>query len=710
MSVLLETKSRPCAGVDEIMSSTDAERIRSIRNVGTIAHIDAGKTTTTERMLFYAGVVHKMGEVHDGTAVMDWMVQEKERGITITSAAITCSWRQHQINIIDTPGHVDFTVEVERSLRVLDGAIGIFCGVGGVQPQSETVWRQANRYKVPRLAFVNKMDRTGADFDRVVAEIEKRLGSRTLVVQMPVGHEESFRGVVDLVRMKAFRYEDKGQGENFVEDAVPAELAAEAERRRALLVERVAEHDEQVLEVFLDERDLSPQLLMSGIRRLAIRGEAVPVLCGSSLKNKGVQMLLDAVVDYLPSPADVAEVKGLSPKSGERVSRETSETAPLSGLIFKIATDPYVGRLAYVRVYSGVIKKGQNVFVSRTRKRERITRLLRMKADSRDEIDLIKAGDIGAISGLKGVTTGDTVCAEAHVIELEKMRFPEPVMFMAIEAQSRADREKLDGAIEALTAEDPTCRVRVDAETGQTILSGMGELHLDILKDRMIREFGVAASSGKPMVAYYETLTIPSSASHVFDREIAGKRQYAKVDVALAPRQRGSGNKVVITARPDDIPLEYRLAVEGGVADALSTGAFGRYQLTDVEVTVTGGEWMADISSEVAFRTAAVMAVRQAAESAGAELLEPIMALEIETPADHVGDVVGDVNSRRGRILEMNVRGDLHVIRAAAPLAELFGYSTVIRSLSRGRANYTMEPSQFELVPKATRDSLLNRW
>lgn len=710
MVSILEKTNQKHVATGETVSASDHDRLQALRNIGTIAHIDAGKTTTTERMLYYAGTVHKMGEVHDGTAVMDWMIQEKERGITITSAAITSAWKNHQINIIDTPGHVDFTMEVERSLRVLDGAIGIFCGVGGVQPQSETVWRQARRYNVPRIAFVNKLDRMGADFGRVVAEIESKLGAYTLSLQMPLGTEESFVGVIDLVAMTAIRFDGSALGETFSVGPIPLELAAEAERCRIQLIERVAEKDEKVLDAFLSQRDLPPDVLRAGIRRLTVRGEAVPVLCGSALKNKCIQQLLDAVVDYLPSPLDIPDVEGLNPKTGDKEIRVAAEASPLAGLIFKIATDPYVGRLAYVRVYSGAIKRGQNVYVTRGKKRERITRLVKMRADSRDEVEILRAGDIGAICGIKGVTTGDTVCAEASQIELERMRFPEPVMFMAIEAQSRADREKLLVAIEALTGEDPTCNVRVDAETGQTILSGMGELHLEILRDRMVREFGVAAASGKPMVAYYETVTRRGEASFVFDKEIGGKRQFARVDVVVEPRARGLGNHVDVTVRPDDIPADYRSALDAGVADALSTGVLGRYQLTDTNVRIVGGAFLPDVSSDVAFRTATVMAVRQAAEQSGPELLEPIMLLEIETPADYMGDIVGDLNARRGKVLDMGLRSDVRVIKASAPLAELFGYSTVVRSLSRGRANYTMEPKQFELVPKATRDSLLNRW
>ncbi|MFC1452531.1 elongation factor G [Verrucomicrobiota bacterium] len=697
------------AGGKGAESARDAARLRVIRNIGIIAHIDAGKTTTTERMLFYAGCVHKMGEVHEGTTVMDWMSQEKERGITITSAAITCFWRDHQINIIDTPGHVDFTVEVERSLRVLDGAVGVFCGVGGVQPQSETVWHQAERYKVPRIAYVNKMDRTGADFRAVVDEMRDRLGSNAVPVVLPWGREDSFKGVVDLLSMKAVTFDQASLGERMTLCDVPAELAAEAERARAELVDFVAERDEEVLAAYLDGVDVDAVVLRAGIRRLTLNNELVPVLCGSSLRNMGVQQMLDAVVDYLPSPLDVPEMVGVSPKDGEPASRRAGDDGPTTALVFKIAGDPYLGRVAFVRVYSGRLRKGQNVYNPRMGKRERISRLLRLHSEERKDVELLHSGEIGALAGAKDITTGDTLCLENSPIQLEGMRFPEPVMFMAIEPRSRAEKDKLEEALAALVGEDPTCRVRTDAETGQTILSGMGELHLEILVDRLRRDFNVEAATGKPMVAYYETVTGAGRGEHVFDREIGSRRQFGHVAVEVELRERSSGNLVEFAVSEDRIPSAFRDAVRAGVGDALMTGVLGGYPLTDVLARITGGSFDTETSTDVAFRTAGVMALKEAVSASGLELLEPIMALDISTPTDYMGDVLGDLNGRRGKVREMDARGELQVIRAAVPLAELFGYSTAIRSLTRGRATYTMEPEEFDVVPQTVREAILSR-
>ncbi|MDE0837685.1 MAG: elongation factor G [Kiritimatiellae bacterium] len=680
-----------------------------MRNIGIIAHIDAGKTTTTERMLFYAGSVHKMGEVHDGTAVMDWMDQERERGITITSAAITCQWDNHQINIIDTPGHVDFTIEVERSLRVLDGAVGVFCGVGGVQPQSETVWKQANRYGVPRVAYINKMDRMGADFERVVMDIEAKLDSVPVVVCMPVGAEDSFSGIIDLVNMQAIRFDESSLGAKINLEAIPAELAAHAEKARAALIEKVAEFDDALLNAFLESADVPVDVLKAAIRRATVSGGVVPVLCGSSLKNKGVQQLLDAVTAYLPSPLDVRVIEGEDPKTNAPVRRDPSSNEPLSALAFKVASDPYVGRLVFTRVYSGRLKKGQSFYNPRTKQRSRVTGLVRLSANQREDIDELQAGEIGAVVGAKTLTTGDTLCAENAQIELMRINFPEPVMFMAVEPKSRTDRDSLDLALASMASEDPTCHVRKDEETGQTILSGMGELHLEVLVDRMMREYNVEANTGKPMVAYHETAMSDGTASHVFDREFNGSRQTAGVTLSLSPLARKAGTKIDVTCSSATIPKDFLKAVREGVNDGLFTGVLARYPVTDVEVRVTTMDVDPEFSTEAAFRTAAVLAFRDAFMKASPELLEPIMALEIVTPAESMGEVMGDLNSRRGKVVEMDAREDSQIIHARVPLAELFGYSTAIRSLTRGRASYTLEPESLDVVPKGLKDELLSR-
>jgi len=698
-------KKKAAAGAQDAL----AARLALVRNIGIVAHIDAGKTTTTERILFYAGDSHSIGNVDDGNTVTDWMAQERERGITITSAAITCSWRGHQINIIDTPGHVDFTIEVERSLRVLDGAVCVFCAVGGVQPQSETVWRQADRHNVPRLVFVNKMDRMGADFEKCVGEIREKLGATPALMALPVGAADSFRGTIDLVEMKLLEYSESDSGSTVSASEIPADLLETAAAARAEMVELVAGDDESLIEEYLENPEIPAERLKPAIRRATMAGRIVPVFCGSSLRNKGVQPLIDGVVDYLPSPADRGAISGTDAKTGE-IRERNFDDQHLTALVFKIATDPFVGRLFFIRVYSGVLKKGQNVYNPRTKKRERLLKLVRLHADKQTEIEELGPGEIGAAVGLKGATTGDTLCAEIQPIVLESITAPEPVMFMAIEPKSRADRDKLDASLAALASEDPTCVVRQDAESGQTILSGMGELHLEILVDRLRREFHVAANTGKPMVSYYETVTAPGAGKAVFDREIAGKRLFAGVAVEVGPRKRGEGISLEAGNGCRELPEELAQAVEAGLADGVSTGVLARYPMMDLEARVTGVEvGEPESASPIAFRSAAVMAFREAATAAKPELLEPIMRLVISTPAESVGEVIGDVNARRGQVRDMEERGDLKVVSAEVPLAELFGYSTAIRSLSRGRASYTMEPGEFAVVPRAVREQLLNR-
>ena len=700
------TTSRPSK--PEATSREAAGRLRPlalVRNIGIAAHIDAGKTTLSERILFYTGLTHRMGEVHDGNTVMDWMIQERERGITITSAATTCFWRDHQINLIDTPGHVDFTVEVERSLRVLDGAIAVFCAVGGVQPQSETVWRQADRYGVPRIAFVNKMDRSGADFDGVVRQIESQLGARAAPIQIPIGQEESFSGVVDLLEMKALRFPEETLGRTVQEEPIPAELAGRAEQARAVLVERVAEQDDEALTAYLQSPDLPASLLRAALRRATLARKLVPVLCGSALRNKGIQPVLDAVIDYLPCPLDVGPVRGHHPKTGDPVEREISDHVPLAALAFKVQTDAF-GRLVYLRIYSGVLRRGTNAYNPRTRRRERIARLIRLHADAREEIEVLHSGEIGAAVGLKETVTGDTLCAEHQPLALEPIRFPEPVVSMAVEPKSQADRDRLIETLRMLAAEDPTCRVSVNEETGQTIVSGMGELHLEILKDRMEREFRVRANTGKPMVAYRETLRRPVRAESVFDREIAGQAHWARVELALSPAERGSGNEIVVSVDAHQIPESFHDAVRSGVEDALTAGVLAGYPVTDVRVEVVGGAWELSRSSELAFRAAAAEAARSGLLEGEPLLLEPIMNVEVEAPAEFIGEVLGDLNARRGRIREMTSRGGLQVVRAWVPLAELFGYATALRSLTRGRGQHVMEPFRFDAVPEEIQRAL----
>ena len=682
--------------------------LSATRNIGIIAHIDAGKTTTTERILYYSGKVHKIGEVHDGTATMDWMIQEQERGITITSAATTCFWNDHQINIIDTPGHVDFTVEVERSLRVLDGAVGVFCAVGAVQPQSETVWRQAKKYRVPRIAFVNKMDRMGANFDNVIGQMRDKLAAPVIPVQLPWGAAEDFQGVIDLVKMRATTFGEDSLGSEVEYVDIPAELAVQAEEARAALIEFVADRDDELMELYMENSDVSEEGLVEAIRRATIANELVPVFCGSSLKNKGVQPLLDAVVAYLPSPLDVPAVTGIAPKSEEEIAREASDFEPLSGLVFKMVTDKFVGKLAFVRIYSGQLKKGQNIFNPRTRKRERVGRLLRLHANHREDVDVLFAGEIGGVAGQKLFTTGDTVCAENDAILLENIEFPEPVISMAIEPKTTADKDHLVEALQDLSDEDPTFHISINEETGQTIIQGMGELHLEIIKDRILREYKVKANAGKPMVAYRESVLKTGAGSFVFDREIGGTHHFASLHLHVAPRAQGAGNTVAFDVSTNIVPAEFRPAIEAGIQDALMTGVLGNFAIIDTEVKVVGGEHSID-SSEMAFRSAAVMALRDGVANASPALLEPIMLLEIDSPEEHLGDVLGDLNSRRGRVREIKALEDIQVVQADVPLAEVFGYATSLRSLTKGRASYTMEPQAFEPVPASMQDSILNR-
>ena len=684
--------------------------LSKLRNIGIVAHIDAGKTTTTERILFYTQKIHKHGDVHDGNTTTDFMVQERERGITIQSAAVSCEWNGTAINIIDTPGHVDFTMEVERSLRVLDGAVCVFCAVGGVQPQSETVWRQADRYNVPRLAFVNKMDRMGANFARVVEELRGKLKANAVPIELPIGREETFAGVVDLLQMKGIVYDEASEGKKFTVGEIPAELREEAELARAELVEKVADLDEGVMDAFLEKGDLTNEELVPAIRRQVVAGRLVPVLCGTSLRDKGVQPLLDAIVAFLPSPDDRPPVSATDLKSGETVSRKQEPGELLTSLVFKIATDPYVGRLFFVRVYGGILKKGANAYNPRTKKRERIMKIVRLFADAQQEVDELAAGDIGAVVGLKDCTTGDTLCAEMKPCYLERITAPQPVMFMAIEPKSSADKDKLVESMKALAAEDPTCQFREDEETGQTILSGMGELHLEILVDRLKREFKCAANTGKPMVSYVETITAPAQTSFTFDRELGGKRHAVTLTLSLKPLERGKGHEVSLSRELRNIVADKHLqeAIEQGLEDGISTGVLARFPMTDLSVEAVGAELVdSEVSDEVAFRSAAMMGFREAAEKAAPEFLEPIMKLEITTPPESVGEVLGDLNARRGSVLDMEQRGDMQLVHAHVPLARLFGYSTAIRSLTKGRASYSMEPDMFELAPRSVRDELL---
>jgi elongation factor G len=680
------------------------------RNIGIMAHIDAGKTTTTERVLYYTGINYKLGEVHEGTATMDWMVQEQERGITITSAATTCLWRDHRINIIDTPGHVDFTIEVERSLRVLDGAVAVFCSVGGVEPQTETVWRQADKYRVPRIAFVNKMDRLGADFFRVVKMIEDRLGARPIALQLPIGSEEKFTGIVDLVQMKAVIWEDESLGAKFRVEAIPENLAVQAQEYRDKLLEAVADSDEGIMEKYLEGKEIGENELREAIRNAALAIKIVPVLCGSAFRNKGVQPLLDAVVEYLPSPLDIPPVKGTNPSTQATDERPARDDAPFSALAFKIMTDPFVGTLTFFRVYSGALTSGASIYNSTKTKRERVGRLLKMHANKREEIKEVYAGDIAAAVGLKTATTGDTLCDENKPIILESIDFPDPVISIAIEPKSKADQEKLGLSLQKLATEDPSFRVRTDEETGQTIISGMGELHLEIIVDRLLREFNVGANVGKPQVAYKETIRKAVEQQGKFIRQTGGRGQYGDVWIKLEPLKAGAGFEFVDGVKGGAVPREYIPAVEKGIREATENGALAGYPMVDVKVTLFDGSYHDVDSSEIAFKIAGSMAFKEAARKAGPVLLEPIMSVEVVVPEEFMGDVIGDINSRRGKVLGMDTRPAAQAIDARVPLAEMFGYATDLRSMTQGRATYTMQFSHYDPVPTAVAEGIVAKY
>jgi len=677
------------------------------RNIGIMAHIDAGKTTTTERILYYTGRVHKMGEVHDGAAVMDWMEQEQERGITITSAATTAQWRDHRINIIDTPGHVDFTVEVERSLRVLDGAIALFCSVGGVEPQSETVWRQADKYEVPRIAFVNKMDRMGADFFRVIKMMKERLGANAVPVQLPIGSEDEFKGVVDLIEMDAILYEDE-LGVNFERVEIPEEYKEQAEEYRENLLEQLSEFDDQLMLKYIEEEEITTDDIMEAIRKSVINVNLIPVLCGSAFKNKGVQMLLDAIVDFMPSPLDVPPVEGENPETGEVETREAEDDAPFSALAFKIMTDPYVGKLAFFRAYSGVLEAGSYIYNSTSENRERIGRILQMHANHREERDSVYAGDLAAAVGLKNTSTGDTLCDPDHPIILESMEFPEPVISVAIEPKSQADEDKLSQSLMKLAEEDPTFQVRSDEETGQTIIKGMGELHLEVIVDRLLREFKVDANIGKPRVAYRETITRKvEDVEGKFIRQSGGRGQYGHVIIDLEPLEEGGGFQFEDEIKGGAIPKDYIGPVEDGIEEAMENGIQAGYPVVDIQVTLKDGSFHEVDSSEMAFKIAGSMAFREAAKRARPRILEPVMEVEVVVPEDYMGDVIGDLNGRRGRIEGMERRANAQVVKAYVPLAEMFGYATDLRSKTQGRATYTMQFSHYEKTPKNVAKEIL---
>jgi len=685
---------------------TNKVSIDKVRNIGIMAHIDAGKTTTTERILYYTGKLHRLGEVHDGASAMDWMEQEKERGITITSAATTCYWNDHQINIIDTPGHVDFTVEVERSLRVLDGAVALFCAVGGVEPQSETVWRQADKYEVPRLAFINKMDRVGADFENAVSMMRERLGANAIPINLPIGEGDLFTGVIDLISFRARMYHEESFGATFDEIDIPSDLLEKANKYRTEMLEAVSDVDDTLLEKYLDGKEISPDEIINVLRRATIELKIIPVLCGSAFKNKGVQKLLDSIVSFLPSPLDAKEFEAHHIGINDVVKRKVDENEKFTALAFKIMNDPYVGKLCFFRVYSGTLKSGSYIFNSVSGKKERVSRLLQMHANHRGEIDEVKAGDIAAAVGLKFTKTGDTLCTSDDQIILEKIIFPEPVIQIAIEPKTKADQDKLSDALVKLSDEDPTFKIKVDEETGQTLISGMGELHLEILVDRMKREFKVAANIGKPQVAYRETITKEVKAEGKFVKQSGGRGKYGHVYVEFAPNEPGKGFEFINAIVGGKVPKEYIPAVSAGIQEATRNGIVAGYPVVDVKAKLYDGSFHEVDSDEISFKVAGSMAFREGAKKANPVLLEPVMSVEVVTPEEYLGDVMGDLNSRRGKIDGFSARKDAQVIKAYVPLAEMFGYATVLRSMTQGRAIYTMQFEYYLEVPKSIAEEI----
>jgi elongation factor G len=690
-----------------------SDELKNVRNVGIMAHIDAGKTTTTERILFYSGRLHKIGEVHEGAATMDFMVQEQERGITITSASTTVYWTEHKINIIDTPGHVDFTIEVERSLRVLDGAVAVFDAVAGVQPQSETVWKQADKYGVPRIAFVNKMDRVGADFFNAIETMKDKLGANAIPVQCPIGSESDYKGMVDLVTMKAYLFLDETMGAKYETAEIPADLLAQCQKLRANLIEEIATIDDSndtlMMKVLEDPDSITEEEIHAAIRKGVITNKLTPVLCGTAFKNKGIQPLLDAIVRWMPSPLDRSAIKAVDLSNNEEVVIVPSDDSPLAALAFKIMSDPYVGRLTFVRVYAGTLTKGTNLVNTTKGKKERVSRLLEMHANQRKDREEFYTGDIAACIGLKYTSTGDTLCGESHEYLLEKMEFPEPVISMAIEPKSKADREKLSLALSSLSEEDPTFRVNTNEETGQTIIHGMGELHLDILRDRMFREFSVEANVGKPEVAYKETITVKSSTETKYVKQSGGRGQYAHVCLEIEPNEKGKGNEIVSKVVGGSIPKEYIAPTIKGIEEGIATGVLAGYPLVDVKVAITYGSYHEVDSSEMAFKICGSMAIKEAAKKGKAVLLEPIMKVVVTTPDQFMGDVIGDINRRRGKILNQTTHKVTVIVEAEVPLSEMFGYSTQLRSLSSGRATYAMEPHCFERVPTKIQDEVVKK-
>ncbi len=680
--------------------------LERVRNIGIAAHIDAGKTTTTERILFYSGVVHKIGEVHDGAAVTDWMAQERERGITITAAAISTSWKDHRINIIDTPGHVDFTIEVERSMRVLDGVIAVFCAVGGVQPQSETVWRQADRYSVPRMVFVNKMDRTGADFLKVYGQIKDRLKANAVPIQLPIGAEGELSGIIDLVKNRAFIYKDD-LGKEIEEADVPADMKDLVDEWRATLMETIAETDEALIEKFLEEGELSEEELHQGIREGVLKHGLVPMLCGSAFKNKGVQLLLDAVVDYLPAPVDVPPIQGLLP-DGSEAARPAEDSAPFSALAFKVMADPF-GKLTFVRIYSGVLQKGSYVLNSTKDKKERISRLIVLKADDREEVDELRAGDLGAVLGLKDTTTGDTLCVDSDPIILESLYIPEPVISVAVEPKTKGDMEKLSKALQSLSEEDPTFRVRTDPETSQTVIAGMGELHLEILVDRMLREFKVEANIGAPQVSYRETIRGKAKGEGKFARQTGGKGQYGHVVIEMEPGEPGSGFEFVNKIVGGIVPKEYIGPAEAGMKETCQSGVIAGFPMIDVKVTMVDGSYHDVDSSEMAFKIAGSMAFKDGVKKCNPVLLEPMMKVEVEVPEDYLGSVIGDLSSRRGQVEGQSVESGQSKVQSKVPLAEMFGYATQLRSMTQGRGIFSMEFSHYEEIPRNVAEAIISK-